>query len=99
MIRHPFAIVVFLVAVEAAVLYFSSRDHFKKYFQFLPFIFWIYFLPMLASTAGLIDSKAEIVGGVIIYNAEEKTNNNKIKITITNEKCSDGMSERKYNYK
>ena len=67
MIHHPFAIIVFLVAVEAAVLYFSSRDHFKKYFQFLPFIFWIYFLPMLASTAGLIDSKAEILPKISAY--------------------------------
>ena len=53
-------LVVFLLAIEGVVLFVSGHKEFKKYFHFLPPVFWIYFLPMLASTAGLIDSKAAV---------------------------------------
>lgn len=54
--------------------------------------------PMIPKFYHFIFSKAEINGVATIYNAEDKANNNKIKITITKENCSDGMSERRYNY-
>ena len=54
--------------------------------------------PMIPKTYHFNFSKAKIEGAKTIYTAEDKTNNNTIKITIANEKCSDGMSERKYNY-
>ena len=60
MIQNPFFLICFLLSIEISVLYISSREHFKKYFQFLPSIFWIYFLPMLASTFNIIDSKSPI---------------------------------------
>ncbi|MCC6758056.1 MAG: DUF819 family protein [Candidatus Omnitrophica bacterium] len=60
MIKDPVLIVVSLLAIESAVLYVSSRPQFKKYFSFLPAVFWIYFIPMLFSTFGLIDPKAAI---------------------------------------
>ncbi len=55
--------------------------------------------PMIPKFYHFIFSKAEMKGGTTIYNAEDKASNNKIKVTITNEKCSDGMSERNYHYK
>ncbi len=55
--------------------------------------------PMIPKFYHFIFSKAEIREGATLYAAEDKAGNNKIKITITNEKCSDGMSERKYSYK
>lgn len=60
MVDSPFILVVLLLAVETVVLEISSRDRFKKYFSFLPPVFWIYFLPMLLSTLGLIDSKSPV---------------------------------------
>lgn len=42
-------------------------------------------------------SKPESKQNVTIYTAE--SGSNKIKVSITNEKCSDGMSEREYLYK
>ena len=56
--RNIYCIVIFLLAVESFVLYISSRK--DKYFKFIPPVFWIYFLPMLASTAGIIDSKSPV---------------------------------------
>lgn len=60
MIRSPFLIVVILIGIEALVLYVSTRPRWRKYFNFLPPVFWIYFLPMLVSTAGWIDPKSPV---------------------------------------
>lgn len=62
MITAPFMIVVFLVVIEAAVLWAAGSKKTAKYFSFLPSVFWIYFLPMLASSFGLIDAKAPVLG-------------------------------------
>jgi len=55
--------------------------------------------PMIPKFYHFSFSKAEIKGNQKIYTAEDKANNNKIKVTIVNEKCSDGMSERSYKNK
>ncbi len=60
MIQNPLFIVLILLFIEIAVLFLASRNQFKKYFQFLPSVFWIYFLPMLISTLGIIDAKSPI---------------------------------------
>ena len=60
MLKSPFFIIIFLLAIEIAVLYAADHARFKKYFAFLPAVFWIYFLPMLASTFGFIDSKSSV---------------------------------------
>jgi len=67
MIRHPAVIIAILIAVEAAVLFVSSRRRFKKYFSFLPPVFWIYFIPMLLATAGALDSKSPVYGVISAY--------------------------------
>ncbi len=60
MIHSPYIIVGILLAIETSVLLVSSQPRFKKYFSFLPPVFWIYFLPMLCSSFGFIDSKSGI---------------------------------------
>lgn len=60
MIKNPLAIVFILLSIETAILYISSQKRFQKYFSFLPGVFWIYFIPMLVSTFGLIDAQSFI---------------------------------------
>jgi uncharacterized membrane protein len=60
MIKNFFGIACVLLLIESAVLYVSSRSRFKKYFRFIPAVFWIYFLPMLAAGFGLIDPHNEV---------------------------------------
>ena len=60
-------IVLFLIAIEALVLYAAGSKRFAKYFHILPSVFWIYFLPMLASTFGLIDPKAPVLGVITSF--------------------------------
>lgn len=60
MIHNGAVLVLFLLGVVAAVLFISSRPSLKRYFHFIPPVFWIYFLPMLASTFGVIDSQSPV---------------------------------------
>ncbi len=61
---NPFLIVAALVGVEALVLTLSRHERTRRWFDLLPPVFWIYFLPMLLSTSGLIDPQAKILSQV-----------------------------------
>jgi uncharacterized membrane protein len=61
-ITSPFLIVIVLVAIEALVLWLSRHKRTKRWFDFLPAVFWIYFLPMLAATFGLITANSPVYG-------------------------------------
>jgi len=61
-ITHPLLIVIVLAAIEALVLGLSRHERTKRCFDLLPAVFWIYFLPMLAATFGLITAKSPVYG-------------------------------------
>lgn len=67
MIHHPILIFLVLAAIETAVLSAAAHQRTKKYFRFLPAVFWIYFLPMTVSSVGLIDAKSPLYGIVTTY--------------------------------
>ncbi len=67
MLKNPVLIIVFLIAVEALVLFASRGKGLSKFFAIISPIFWIYFLPMLASTFGIIDSRAPVLGQITTY--------------------------------
>lgn len=60
MITHPLLIVMVLVTIEALVLWLSRHQRTKRCFTLLPAVFWIYFLPMLAATCGLIPANSPV---------------------------------------
>jgi len=64
MIRNPFLIIATLAAIEILVLFLSERKFYKKNFSFFPAVFWIYFLPMLCSSLGLLDSKSPVYSSI-----------------------------------
>jgi uncharacterized membrane protein len=57
---HPAYIIAVLVCIEAVILFIASRPTGKKLFRFLPSMFWIYFVPMLANTVGILPAESEI---------------------------------------
>jgi len=57
MLDNPLAIITILISVEAVVLTATSLPGMRGLFSFLPPLFWIYFLPMLASSSGLIPNQ------------------------------------------
>jgi len=56
MLKNPLSIIVLLLSVEALVLFVSTRKATAHWFDFIPPVFWIYAIPMLLSTFGVIDS-------------------------------------------
>ncbi|MHC5161072.1 MAG: DUF819 family protein [Planctomycetota bacterium] len=62
MTRNPVYIICVLVCIQAAVLFIDSRPIGKKLFRFLPSMFWIYFIPMLANTVGLLPAESNVYG-------------------------------------
>ena len=62
MTSHPVYIICVLVCIEAAILYIDSCPIGKKVFRFLPSMFWIYFVPMLANTLGILPAESSVYG-------------------------------------
>ncbi len=67
MITHPVLIVVVLLTIETLVLWLSRHGRTKRWFDLLPSVFWIYFLPMLAATFGLITAKSPVYGMITTW--------------------------------
>lgn len=57
MVTNSYAVIAILVLIEFCVLCISSMRRFKKYFHFIPPVFWIYAIPMLFSSLGLITTE------------------------------------------
>jgi uncharacterized membrane protein len=53
LITDPMAVFAFLAAVVALIFWVSGLDRFKKAFEVVPPVMYVYFLPMLATTAGI----------------------------------------------
>jgi uncharacterized membrane protein len=65
MIDDPMGIIMVLLVIEGAILYTAGHRGAKKLFKYVPAMFWIYFLPMLANTIGLIPPRENVAGEVI----------------------------------
>ena len=64
MIHNPIILIFVLLAVESGILFLAGNPRTKHLFSFLPSMFWIYFLPMVLSTCGIIDAKNPLYGGI-----------------------------------
>ena len=62
MITNPLLIILVLLSIEAFVLALSRHERTRRCFDLLPAVFWIYFLPMLAATCGLITPTSPVYG-------------------------------------
>jgi uncharacterized membrane protein len=58
MTHDPVYIIIILLLIEGAILSLAQMAVGKKLFKFLPSMFWIYFLPMLANTVGLLPAES-----------------------------------------
>jgi uncharacterized membrane protein len=66
-INDPLLIIVVLISIEALVLALSRHHRTKRCFNLLPAVFWIYFLPMLAATFGLITPTSPVYGMITTW--------------------------------
>lgn len=66
MVKSTAGIVAVLLLIEGTLLFLASWRHTEKVFRYLPVMFWIYFIPMLANTFGVIPAEGETaVYGII----------------------------------
>lgn len=62
MLSSPFAILAALASVVAVVFQLAERSAFEPIFRRLPPVFWVYALPMLATSAGLLPATSPLYG-------------------------------------
>ena len=60
MVKNPLGILCVLLLIEGVILFLSENSRTKKFFKFPPPLFWIYFLPMLVSGAGILPQQHAI---------------------------------------
>jgi uncharacterized membrane protein len=59
-ISNPLLIIAALLTVELGLIWLSGSKRFGFLFQFLPSVFWIYFLPMVLSTLKIVDRSSPV---------------------------------------
>jgi uncharacterized membrane protein len=59
-ISNPYFIITVLLAVELGLIWISGSKRYEFMFQFLPAVFWIYFLPMVLSTLKIVDRSSPV---------------------------------------
>jgi len=71
MINDPMGIIMVLLVIEGVVLYAAGHHGTKRLFKYVPAMFWIYFLPMLANTIALIppreNTTVDVHGAITTY--------------------------------
>jgi len=65
MINDPLGIIAVLLVIEGLALYAASMPRLQWLFKYVPFMFWVYFLPMLANTAGMFQAQHNPAGRII----------------------------------
>ncbi|KOR28467.1 hypothetical protein TI03_04655 [Achromatium sp. WMS1] len=67
MFKDPIFISIILLTIESVVLGLAASTTTKKFFNYVPAVFWIYFVPMVISSSGLIDNKSYLYDLIIDY--------------------------------
>jgi len=63
----PTEIFIFFAALIGFIFYISEKKYVKKIFDVLPFVFWIYFLPMLSTTIGITPDSSPLYKWISRY--------------------------------
>ena len=66
-VTDPAKVLTVLLAIEGGVLYLSKLPQMQWFFKYLPSMFWIYFLPMVANTLGLLPAASDVYDAVGLY--------------------------------
>ncbi len=67
MIHLPVLLIGILLLVEISIIFISNHSRFQKYFSIVPSLFWIYFIPMVLSSVGILDPKSPVFQLIITW--------------------------------
>ncbi|MCY4571259.1 MAG: DUF819 family protein [Gemmatimonadetes bacterium] len=62
LITDPMALFGFLAALVALIFWVSELPRFKKFFEYVPPVIFVYFVPMLTTTAGITPGESALYG-------------------------------------
>ncbi len=67
LLQDPMSVLAFLAGLMALVFWLSKQPALEKLFTYAPPVIFIYFLPMLATTAGITPASSPVYGWLITY--------------------------------
>lgn len=67
MIQDPMSVLAVLSFVVAVVFWLSGRPALKRFFEYVPAIIFVYFVPMVLTTAGVIPASSPVYGWLTTY--------------------------------
>ena len=67
LINDPMAVFGFLAAIVALIFWVSELPRFRKVFEVIPPVIYVYFLPMLTTTVGITPSASPLYGWMSSY--------------------------------
>ena len=62
MINDPNAIFVYILLLIGIIYYLRSRPLLDKLFKYMPPVIWVYFLPMISTSIGIIPNDSDLYG-------------------------------------
>tara|TARA_B110000438_G_scaffold147606_1_gene142171 strand:+ start:1377 stop:2555 length:1179 start_codon:yes stop_codon:yes gene_type:complete len=66
-LQDPMAILVYLLTIIGLIYFCNSIEYFSSLFKFLPTVIWIYFIPMISTTLGILPESSVIYDLVKAY--------------------------------
>ncbi len=67
LLQNPTTIVIFIACLLAAIYWIKDQPFAKPVFKVIPFVLWIYFLPMIATTIGILPSSSPAYDWITNY--------------------------------
>jgi uncharacterized membrane protein len=67
LLTDPMAVFAYLAMVVAAIFWVSGLERFRKLFEVIPPVIYVYFLPMFSTTAGITPSSSPLYGWMTTY--------------------------------
>ena len=62
MIKDPNAIFVYIIFLIGTIYYLKSQPSLTKLFKYMPPVIWVYFLPMISTSIGIIPNDSALYG-------------------------------------
>jgi uncharacterized membrane protein len=67
LLNDPMSVLAFLAGIMALIFWAADQPRFEKLFKYTPPVIYVYFLPMLATTAGITPSSSPVYSWLITY--------------------------------
>jgi len=67
LIHDPMSVAAFLAFIVGGIFWLSRREGLEKLFEYVPPVIFCYFVPMVATTAGITPADSPVYGWLTRY--------------------------------